>query len=117
MPPPPRPRHWAEERVERWLERRGWRALGRNVGSRHGEVDLVMREGDTIVFVEVRQRSGEAFGGAAESLTGPKRARVRRVAAAWLAAHGLSDASVRFDAVLVRGARQRARVTLVRDAF
>ncbi len=109
--------HWAEARVERWLEGRGWRTLGRNVSSRSGELDLVMADGDTIVFVEVRQRSSDTYGGAAESLTGAKCARVRRAAAAWLAQHAKHEASVRFDAVLVRGGAQCARVTLVRDAF
>lgn len=113
----PKPGHWSEPRVQRWLERRGWRTLDANVASRHGELDLVMAEGDTIVFVEVRQRSGTSHGGAAASLVAGKRARVRRAAAAWLAARGLHEASVRFDAALVRGGPERARVMLVRDAF
>ncbi len=117
---PPRsaqPGHWSEPRVQRWLERHGWHTLDRNVASRHGELDLVMADGDTIVFVEVRQRTGASHGGAAASLVASKRGRVRRAAAAWLAARGLHEASVRFDAALVCGGPERARVTLVRDAF
>jgi putative endonuclease len=110
-------RHWSEPRVRRWLERRGWRTLACNVATRGGELDLVMLHGETIVFVEVRQRGDDARGGAAESLDGRKRARVRRAAAAWLAARGWHEAPVRFDAALVRGGPDGARVTLVRDAL
>lgn len=110
-------KHWSEPRVQRWLERRGWRTLASNVGSRHGELDLIMDDGGTIVFVEVRYRRGATHGGAAASVDGRKRARLRRAAAVWLARRGWHDAPARFDAVLVRGAPERARVTLVRDAF
>ena len=112
-----RSRHWAEPRVRRWLEARGWTTLAENVTFRHGELDLVMRDGHTIVFVEVRQRASGQRGGAGESLVARKRARVRRAAAAWLAARALHEASVRFDAALVRGDADAARVTLIRDAF
>jgi len=111
------PKHWSEPRVQRWLERRGWRTLASNVSSRHGELDLIMDDGGTIVFVEVRYRRVTTHGGAAASVDGRKRARLRRAAAAWLARRGWHDAPTRFDAALVRGAVERARVTLVRDAF
>jgi len=110
-------RHWAEPRVRRWLEARGWTTIAENATFRHGEIDLVMRDGDTIVFVEVRQRASVGRGGPGESLVARKRTRVRRAAAAWLAARGCHEASVRFDAALVRGDADAARVTLVRDAF
>ncbi len=112
-----RPRHWAEPRVRRWLEARGWSTLAENATFRHGEIDLVMRDGDTIVFVEVRQRTSAGWGGPAESLVARKRERVRRAAAAWLVARALHEASVRFDAALVHGDAEAARVTLIRDAF
>ena len=114
---PVRARHWSEPRVRRWLEARGWRSLAENVRYRHGELDLVMREGDTIVFVEVRQRRSDRHGGAAASLDPRKHARVRRAAATWLAERGLHEAAVRFDAALVTGEIAAARVVLVRDAF
>ncbi len=110
-------RHWAEPRVRRWLEARGWTTLAQNATFRHGEIDLVMREGDTIVFVEVRQRTSAGCGGPGESLVARKQARVRRAAATWLASRALHEASVRFDAALVSGDADAARVTLVRDAF
>jgi putative endonuclease len=113
---PPAP-HWAEERARRALERLGWTTLAANARTRGGEIDLVMADGATLVFVEVRQRSRGAHGGAAESLDARKRDRVRRAAAQWLARQGHHDASVRFDAVLVDGGPDSPRVRLVRDAF
>lgn len=99
------------------LEDRGWRTLGANVVVRGGELDLIMADGDAVVFVEVRQRSSSASGGAAESLDPRKRARVRRAAQVWLARHGRHEDAVRFDAVLVEGDATAPRVEWVHDAF
>ena len=110
-------RHWAEALARRALERRGWVTLAANARVPGGELDLVMADGDAVVFVEVRQRADAERGGAAESLAPHKRARVRRAAAMWLARHGGHDRPVRFDAVLVDGGRDAPRLRLVRDAF
>ncbi len=99
------------------LEERGWTTLGANVSVRGGELDLIMADGEAVVFVEVRQRRSQAFGGAAASLDGRKQARVRRAAQVWLARHGRHEDAVRFDAVLVDGDPAAPRVRLVRDAF
>ena len=113
----PAPPHWAEALARAALERRGWTTVAANARVPGGELDLVMHDGRALVFVEVRQRRGARQGGAAESLVGRKRARVRRAAALWLARHGGDDRPVRFDAVLVDGDRDAPRVRLVRDAF
>lgn len=76
----------AEALAAAWLEKRGLRLRGRNVRSRVGEIDLVMEDGDTLVFVEVRYRSRADFGGAAASVTAAKRARIERAIRAYLAA-------------------------------
>ena len=59
----------AERHAERWLKARGLQVLARNYRCRFGELDLVMRQGDTLVFVEVRLRRDERFGGA-DAVTG-----------------------------------------------
>ena len=91
--------------------------LDANVRSRGGELDLVMEDGGAVVFVEVRQRAGSGFGGAAESLDARKQAKVRRAAARWLAVHGRHEDAVRFDAFLVAGDEASPTVRHVRDAF
>ncbi|MBA2666235.1 MAG: YraN family protein [Trueperaceae bacterium] len=106
-----------EVRARRELEALGWRTLDVNVTFRGGELDLVMEDGATVVFVEVRHRSRATFGDAAASLGARKQARVRRAAALWLVRHARHDDSVRFDAVLLDGHGPAARLTHLRDAF
>ena len=98
------------------LQRAGLALLARNARSRAGELDLVMRDGDTLVFVEVRQRSSSAFGGALASLDGNKCRRVIRAARGWLAANpAYAQATCRFDVVLAHG--HPPLLHWLRDAF
>ncbi|GGO17367.1 UPF0102 protein Cgl2031/cg2228 [Corynebacterium marinum] len=98
-----------EERAAGFYRRRGAEILGRNVSYPVGELDLIAREEDgTIVFVEVKTRSGPGYGGA-EAVTGRKlarlrraAARLRRAAARWL--EGRPAAPVRFDVVVFTAA-------------
>lgn len=112
-------RHWAEELAERALLAKGYTLLQRNYRLRGGEIDLVLRAPDsTVVFVEVRQRRGSAYGGAAGSISLAKQRRVRRAAGHYLATVlRSSDLPVRFDAVLVTGDGPRAKLVHVEDAF
>ena len=96
----------AESLAAAFLEREGLRILERNYRCRMGEIDLVAQSGDTTVFVEVRARSSEAFGGAAGSITAAKRRRLVAAARHYLARQR-SERACRFDVVLIRGAEQR----------
>lgn len=90
----------AEARAERELQRRGLQPLTRNWRCPRGELDLVMRDADTLVFVEVRSRAGVAFGGAAESVDRRKRARLVAAARSYLAEHPqFAGWPARFDVV------------------
>ena len=102
----------AEHAAADYLATRGLRLVERNWRCKGGEIDLVMRDGATLVFVEVRARGGAAFGGAAASITAAKQARVILAARHYLAAKGL-DAPCRFDAVLIQG----GRLTWLKGAF
>ncbi len=102
----------AEQAAADYLAARGLRLEARNWRCKGGEIDLVMRDGATLVFVEVRARGGMGFGGAAASITAAKQARVILAARHYLAAKGL-DAPCRFDAVLV----QDGRLEWLRGAF
>ena len=94
----------AEEIAERFLGRRGLEVVARNYRTRMGEIDLVARDGATLVFVEVRMRgaSGARFGGAASSVDFRKRARIEAAARHFLArlAH---EPPCRFDVVTLDG--------------
>lgn len=109
-------RHWAEQVACEWLERRGWRRESANAHVRGGELDLVMRDGPVLVAVEVRQRRGASFGGAAASLTRGKLRRVRRAARLWALEHyGRENLPMRVDAVLVTGTPRAHRVEHLPD--
>ncbi|MFO7859277.1 MAG: YraN family protein [Ectothiorhodospiraceae bacterium] len=102
----------AEDRARRYLEDQGLKLRERNVGSRRGEIDLVMEDGGTLVFVEVRYRRSSRFG-SAEATVGPeKQRRLIRAAGAYLQRAGV-EAPCRFDVVAVTP----ETVTWIADAF
>lgn len=102
----------------RHLEAAGLVLLARNFSSRHGELDLIMREGDTLVFVEVRYRAGSGFGDGAASITASKRARLATAAGQYLQAHPkLSHLPCRFDVVSMSGSSAEPRIDWLRGAF
>jgi len=104
----------AEQLCAELLQTAGLRILARNWRCRHGEIDLIAEEGRTLVFAEVRYRRNSRFGGAAESITDAKQARL--VAAAGLYLAGRPQADCRFD-VLLLDALQGERIRWIRNAF
>jgi len=104
----------AEDLCAELLRKAGLRILARNWRCRLGEIDLVAQEAGTLVFAEVRLRRDARFGGAAESVTAAKRARI--VAAARLYLAGRAEAPCRFD-VLLLDVLAPARVQWIRNAF
>ncbi len=103
-----------EEFAEEYLTGRGMQVLDRNWRCREGEIDLVLRDGATIVFVEVRLRTHPAFGGAAESIDARKQARIIAAARHYLA--GKPESPCRFDVVLL-DRLDPPRMRWIRDAF
>lgn len=94
----------AETAAAAHLAARGLVVVARNYRCRFGEIDLIARDGDTVVFVEVRSRAGTAYGGAAASITRAKRERLLQTARHYLATLQPTP-PCRFDAVLVEGER------------
>jgi putative endonuclease len=92
----------AEERALAYLQQQGLQLVARNARSRGGEIDLVMRDGSVLVFIEVRQRSSARFGGAAASINAAKRARLWRTAQVFLQRCAPLP-PCRFDAVCIDG--------------
>lgn len=102
-----------------FLRHNGYKILYRNFrGRRGGEVDIVCRDDDTLVFVEVKTRTREDFGRPADAVNAAKQKLIARGALAWLQLLDNPDILVRFDVVEVMiGDNGRARMELVRDAF
>ena len=101
------------------LERAGYAIVDRRYRSRHGEIDIIARDGEVLVFVEVRRRSAADCGSAAESVTRQKQRKVIRMAVDYLARAGLWEkCAVRFDVVAIDDQGAGApTITLYRAAF
>ena len=105
----------AEQAAADFLVNRGLVLLARNARYQEGELDLILRERDALVFVEVRMRSATAFGGAAASVDRFKQKRLQRAAQHWLLQHyGERWPACRFDVVTVQG---DGTIGWIRDAF
>jgi len=104
----------AERFAATFLQDQGLKIMLRNYRCRFGEIDLIARDGKTLVFVEVRSRNTERFGGPAASITRAKRDKLLRSARHYLA-HSSSVQPCRFDAVLIRG--DPPVVEWIRNAF
>jgi putative endonuclease len=106
-----------EDLACRHLAQNGFTVLHRNYRCRSGEVDVVAREGETTVFVEVKERHGSSHGQGFESVTFGKRRRFIRAARLFAAAHGLEESPLRFDVISIDWDEQGPRVRHDRGAF
>jgi len=105
-----------EDQARQYLAARGLRLLQRNFRSRHGEIDLVMQDRDSLVFIEVRYRRSPAFGSAAESVDQRKQARLLACARRYLQLHPqCAQLPCRFDVISVNGAGNT--LDWIRNAF
>jgi putative endonuclease len=103
----------AEGAAARYLLAKGLTLIERNFRVRGGEIDLICRDGASIVFVEVRLRRRSDYGGAAASITSAKQARIVMASRHWLARRGHGEAPCRFDCVLMDG----DHIEWLKDAF
>lgn len=103
----------AEQLAADYLQRQGLQLVARNYRCRNGEIDLIVRQGDTLVFVEVRQRSNPCFGDAAASIDRRKQQHLLRAAQHYLASLPQIP-PCRFDAVLLDGT---GRIEWLQHAF
>jgi putative endonuclease len=103
----------AEELAASFLTAQGLTEIQRNYRVRSGEIDLIMRDGEHLVFIEVRYRNSRRYGGAAASVTPTKQTRLARAAQHFLLQHG-HDLPCRFDVVAIDG---QQRPTWIKDAF
>jgi putative endonuclease len=92
-----------EDRAAAWYRAHGYEVVARNWRCRDGELDLILRQGSTLVFCEVKTRRTDAFGAPAEAVTRTKQQRIRRLAARWLDEHDVRAGALRFDVVAILG--------------
>jgi putative endonuclease len=107
-----------ESLAERFLQSRGYRIVARNLRSPSGELDLIAEDGGVLVFVEVKARQTNAFGGALYAVDRKKQTRIIKQAAQYLARHRIRGRSCRFDVVLLRpGMGMAFPIELIQNAF
>ena len=107
----------AEDMAARHLKRHGYKILERNYRTRSGEIDIIAREGETLVFVEVKARTSERYGSAKAAVTAHKQRQVSKVALGYLKMTDQSHAKARFDVVTVTRREGGHVLQLIRNAF
>ena len=108
---------WGERLAAAHLTEAGMVLLDRNWRTAAGEIDIVARDGDAVVFCEVKTRRGTTFGEGSESVTWAKTHRLRQLATQWLAASGIRARAIRFDVVSVQVGGNSPVISHIRDAF
>ena len=107
----------AETMAARYLKKQGYKIIERNYRTRSGEIDIIAREGETLVFVEVKARASDRFGSAKAAVTPHKQRQVAKVALGYLKMTDQSHVKARFDVVTVTRREDRHELHLIRNAF
>lgn len=106
-----------EDLAVRYLKKNGYTILETNYRNRMGEIDIIAKEQDTIVFVEVKTRKNNRFAHPKEAVTPRKQKTISRVAQAWLKQRKKKDARARFDVVAVLSDQNKHEIELIKHAF
>ena len=107
----------AETIAVRQLEKAGYEIITRNYRNRIGEIDIVARDGQTLVFVEVKARRTLRYGHPKHALTRAKRRKVSMVALEYLKSTGQNSAKARFDVVAITAPSYEPQVEIIKNAF
>ncbi len=111
-------RHWAEKVACEALQLKGLQLIDHNFSTTLGEIDLIMRDGSTLVFIEVRQRRSAAYGLAEETIGHRKQEKIRRVANQFLQRNSKGyDQQCRFDVFAVNGDQTEKTIRWIKSAF
>lgn len=102
-----------EDKAVSYLKKQGFKIVERNYKNAFGEIDIIAKDGEYTVFVEVKTRTGDDFGAPGEAVDYRKRQKYARIAAAYLSGKGLTDAACRFDVVEI----ENGEINHVKDAF
>jgi putative endonuclease len=106
-----------ENLAVQFLEEKGYSILERNYRFDRGEIDLVARDGQELVFVEVKARHSQEYGAPEESVTPAKEAQLKKVAEGYLYEHNIESQSCRFDVVTITYQRGAPVLRLIHNAF
>ena len=108
---------FGEDLAVRHLKKAGYQILCRNYRTRFGEIDIIAKDADTIVFVEVKSRRTSTFGHPKYSITHKKQERISKTALNYLKENDQSNCRARFDVVTVNSADKKTDVEIIKNAF
>jgi len=106
-----------EQMAAAYLEEAGYRILEQNYRCRFGEIDIIARDGDTIVFVEVKSRRSDKYGLPQLAVGPDKQMRISKISLFYLQTKRLDSYNARFDVVAVNLKPEGCRIELIKDAF
>ena len=107
----------SESVAVRYLKRRGYKILVKNYRTRLGEIDIVARDRDTIVFVEVKARHSDRFGNPKAAVTPAKQRKISMVALQFLKENDRMNSRARFDVVAIRSRENGPDIEIIKNAF
>lgn len=109
---------WGQKQCEKFLKAKGYKTLTRNFSCTSGEIDLIMMDEDTVVFVEVKARTNEAFTDAESAITKVKQHRLAKAANLFIKKHKLENLPLRFDAmILITDGKNKQQIRHYENAF
>ena len=106
-----------EEKAADFLKSSGYKIIAQNYKNRFGEIDIIAREKDTVVFIEVKARHTDTFGGPEAAVGRFKQGKISQAALCYLKENKLLDKKARFDIVAIRYIDQAPKINLIKNAF
>ena len=107
----------SESLAARHLKKNGYKILERNYRNTLGEIDIIAKDKDTLVFVEVKAKKTDLFGSPKEAVTHKKQIKISKVALLYLNATSQSNAKARFDVVAILSTKDSTSIEIVKNAF
>jgi len=107
----------SESLAARHLKKNGYKILERNYRNKLGEIDIIARDRDTLVFVEVKAKRSDRFGGPKEAVTHKKQQKISKVALLYLNETNQNNLKARFDVVAILSTRDSTSIEIVKNAF
>ena len=108
---------YGEDLAKEYLEGKGFRTVERNYRFGHGEIDIILRDHDVLVFCEVKMRQNDQFGPPEAAITPRKQSQMKKIAEGYLFEHEIRDQICRFDVVAIRMEQGKPRINHIQDAF
>lgn len=99
-----------------FLEKKGYEILIRNFFTRYGEVDIIAKDHETLVFIEVKKRSSQRFGTGAQAVTSKKMDKIRKCASLYIQKNKLHDQKMRFDVIDIQSGYE-SKINHIKAAF